>query len=101
MSAPITFEQKKHFRTLGHNLKPVVIIAGNGLTEGVLAELDRALEDHELIKVKVAFTEREMRKEVIAQVCNDTKSELIQDIGKVALFYRESRKPKIKTSNIR
>src|SRR5690606_23151505 len=36
-------EQKKHFKSIGHHLKPVLIVAENGLTEGVLAELERAL----------------------------------------------------------
>jgi len=42
---------KKQYRTIGHGLNPVVTIAGNGLSAGVMAEIDRALEDHELIKV--------------------------------------------------
>ena len=41
-------DTKKHYRTLGHSLKPVVTVASKGLTEGVLAELQRALDDHEL-----------------------------------------------------
>ena len=97
----ISTDLKKRFRTLGHNLKPVVIVAGKGLTEGVIAELERALEDHELVKIKIAVTDRELRKEVIHEICQVTNSELIQEIGKVALLYREARKPKLKTSNIR
>ncbi|WP_410961553.1 YhbY family RNA-binding protein, partial [Salmonella sp. SAL4457] len=50
----LTQEQKKQFKSIGHHLKPVLIVAENGLTEGVLAELERALNDHELIKVKLA-----------------------------------------------
>ena len=48
----ISAEQKKAMRSIGHNLNPVVTIAGNGLSENVLEELNRALDDHELIKVK-------------------------------------------------
>ena len=44
---------KKHLRRLGHNLKPVVTVAGNGLTENVTNEIERALTDHELIKIKL------------------------------------------------
>ena len=50
----ISSADKKYLRSLGHQLKPVVTVAGNGLTESVVAELDRALSDHELIKVKLA-----------------------------------------------
>ena len=44
---------KKHLRRLGHNLKPIVTIANKGLTDSVNAEIERALTDHELIKIKV------------------------------------------------
>ncbi len=91
----------KHLRTLGHGLKPVVIVAGKGLTESVLNELNRALEDHELVKIKIALTDRDLRKEIAKEICLTLHAELIQEIGKVALLYREARKPKIKTSNIR
>ena len=50
---PLTQEQKKQYKSIGHHLKPVLTVADNGLTEGVLAELERALGDHELIKIKV------------------------------------------------
>ena len=43
---PLTQEQKKQFKTIGHHLKPVLIVADNGLTDGVQAELERALSDH-------------------------------------------------------
>lgn len=97
----LTPDRKKHFRSIGHNLKPVVTIAGKGLTEGVIAETDRALEDHELIKVKVAIADRDSRKEAIDALCGSCNAELIQEIGKVALLFREARKPKIGKSNIR
>ena len=58
---PLTQEQKKQFKSIGHHLKPVLIVADNGLTEGVLAELERALNDHELIKVQLRVAEREDR----------------------------------------
>ena len=54
---PLTQEQKKQFKSIGHHLKPVLIVADNGVTEGVLAELERALNDHELIKIQaVSYT---------------------------------------------
>ena len=49
-----TNQDIKQLRAIGHKLKPVVTIAGNGLSEGVITELDRALQDHELIKIKLA-----------------------------------------------
>lgn len=97
----LSTDNKKRFKSIGHGLKPVVMIAGNGLSEGVQAELERALLDHELIKVKLAIEDRESRREVIDQICRTTHSELVQSIGKVALLYRESDKPKLHTSNVR
>ena len=50
---PLSITEKKRFRQIGHQLNPVVMLGGQGLTEGVMAEIDRALEDHELIKVRI------------------------------------------------
>ena len=47
----LTSKEKKRFRAIGHTLNPVVTIAGNGFSDGVKAEIERALEDHELIKL--------------------------------------------------
>ncbi len=67
---PLTPEQKKQYKSIGHHLKPVLIVADNGLTEGVLAELERALSDHELIKIKLNILDRESRLGAIAELCN-------------------------------
>ncbi len=94
-------ETKKHFRTLGHGLNPVVTVAGNGLSEGVLGELNRALEDHELIKVKLAINDREERAATAESLCAQTGAELVQEIGKIALIFRAAKKPNSKKSNVR
>jgi len=97
----ISSAMKKQFRSIGHGLSPVVTVAGKGLSAGVMAEIERALEDHELIKVKIVVAERESRKAVVQALVNDCKAELIQEIGKVALIYREALKPHPVKSNIR
>ncbi len=96
----VSADQKKHFRTLGHKLKPVVTIAGNGLSETVLLELNRALDDHELIKVKLAVSEREDRAELTDAIRALPRTEVIQQIGKVLLLYRPAKKPNLKLSNL-
>jgi len=96
---PISADRKKQFRTIGHTLNPIVTIAGNGLSESVLAELNRALDDHELIKVKLALTEREERKAVVAEIQALRNVELIQEIGKVVLLYRANKNANPKLSN--
>jgi RNA-binding protein len=97
----LSTETKKHYRTIGHGLNPVVTIAGKGLSDGVVAELDRALNDHELIKVKLAITDREERRETIIALCQISGSELVQEIGKVALIYRAAARPDPKKTNAR
>jgi RNA-binding protein len=97
---PISADRKKNLRTIGHKLNPIVTIAGNGLSEGVLQELNRALDDHELIKVKLAIAEREDRKELVAELVALPNVELIQEIGKVVLLYRHNKKPNPKLSNL-
>ena len=87
---PLTNEQKKQYKSIGHHLKPVLIVSENGLTEGVQAELERALNDHELIKVQLQITEREDRRAVTDELCKIGGCELVQSIGKMALVYRKN-----------
>ncbi|HBB77370.1 MAG TPA: ribosome assembly RNA-binding protein YhbY, partial [Pseudomonas sp.] len=93
-------EQKKHYKSIGHHLKPVLIVSENGLTEGVQAELDRALNDHELIKVQLRIAERDDRHALIEELCQLGRCELVQAIGKMALIYRKNPKPNKQLSNI-
>ncbi len=86
-------KRRKELRAIGHNLNPVVTVAGKGLSEAVLAELDRALEDHELIKVKLAIGDRDARKQISDDLLSASKSELIQSIGKILLIYRRAQEP--------
>ena len=90
----------KQLRAIGHTLKPVVTIAGNGPTEGVLSELDRALSDHELIKIKLAVGSRQARAEITRDICDRSGAELIQGIGNVALLLRRSARPDPRLSNL-
>ena len=80
-------------------LHPVVIVA-NGLTENVLAEINRALSDHELIKVRIVSEDREDRKAVIGEICESQQAELVQTIGKIALIYRKAAEQKPHLSNV-
>ncbi|KMM82756.1 RNA-binding protein [Pseudomonas taetrolens] len=97
---PLTQEQKKQYKSIGHHLKPVLTVADNGLTEGVLTELERALGDHELIKIKVNILDRESRLEAVAEMCKTGKAELVQVIGKMALLYRKNVNVNKQLSNI-
>ena len=96
---PLNKETRKKFRSIGHHLNPVVIVA-NGLTENVLAEINRALTDHELIKIRIVTEDRESRKLLIAEICQTVQAELVQVIGKIALIYRKATEQKPHLSNI-
>lgn len=93
-------KDKKRFRSIGHQLKPIVTVAEKGLSDAVLAEAVRALDDHELIKVKVSVGERSLRDELIKSLCETTKADLVQSIGNVALIYRPADKPNPNLSNL-
>lgn len=91
---------KKHLRTIAHTLSPVVTIAQKGLTENVTEEIDRALNRHELIKIKIFAADRESRKEMTQEICTASGAQLIQSIGNVAVLFRAAEKPNPKLSNI-
>lgn len=84
-------EQKRYLRRLGHELKPVVLMGSAGLTAAVQAEIDKALDDHELIKVKIVADDRDHRKALGTQICADNKAALVQSIGNIVLIFRRSR----------
>ena len=90
----------KQLRAIGHHLKPVVTVAGAGLSETVLAEINRALTDHELIKIKIAIDDRELRSTTIGELCEQTGASSVQTIGKIALVFRKNTRPNPKTSNL-
>ena len=80
--------QKMNLRGQAHHLKPLVIVADKGLGETVMAEIERALNDHELIKVKLRG-DREARKAWAQRIASQCGAELVQSIGQVACFYRK------------
>ncbi|MEB2872971.1 YhbY family RNA-binding protein [Pseudomonas rhizosphaerae] len=97
---PLTQEQKKQYKSIGHHLKPVLMVADNGLTEGVLAEFERALSDHELIKIKLNILDREQRLQAVAELCKVGRADLVQVIGKMALVYRKNSQVNKQLSNV-
>jgi RNA-binding protein len=85
--------QRKHLRALAHAVKPVIRLGNAGLTPAVTAETVRALEDHELIKVKApGGGDRTARDELFAALARDSGSALVHRIGNVAVLYRPREK---------
>ncbi|MEX0739390.1 MAG: ribosome assembly RNA-binding protein YhbY [Pseudohongiella sp.] len=93
-------QELKKLRAIAHKLKPVVTIAQKGLSETVCKEIDRALEQHELIKVKILAADRDARKEVAEEICQTSRATCIQSIGNIAVLYRPANKPDPRLSNI-
>ncbi|AIZ78655.1 hypothetical protein ACEE_02445 [Actinobacillus equuli subsp. equuli] len=91
----LTTKQKQFLKGLAHHLSPVVMLGGNGLTEGVLAEIENALDHHELIKVKISGAERETKQLIIDAIVRETKATNVQTIGHVLVLYRQSEEKKI------
>jgi RNA-binding protein len=88
-------KQIQHLRGMAHSLKPTVLLGANGLTEAVVAEIDLALEKHELIKVRVPTDDREMKKQIMVAIVRETKSVKIHTIGHVLTLYKLSPNQKV------
>jgi RNA-binding protein len=86
----LTENQRRHLRRLGHALKPVVQVGQRGVTANVVAELARALHDHELVKVRARVGARQARDAALARLAAETGSELAFQIGNVGLFYKKN-----------
>lgn len=91
MSTPLSNPQKRYLRGLAHDLKPVILVGAKGPTDSLLAELDNALERHELLKVKIAAEDRDTRDAWITQLVGQSKAELVGRIGNIALLFRRSK----------
>ena len=80
--------KKKVLRKKAQSLKPVVMIGQHGLTDAVLAEVDIALNAHELIKVRIRGADKNKRTEQCAQIEHQLNAEVVHQIGGIALLYR-------------
>ena len=95
-----SIREKKYLKATGHALKPIVIVSHKGLTDSIKDEIDRALNDHELIKIKINTAQREDRIEITNQICLHHNAKCIQSIGHVALIYRPSKHSNSRLSNL-
>jgi RNA-binding protein len=85
----LTPSERKALKAKAHKLDPVVQIGDKGLTEQVIAEIDRALHAHQLIKVRAATLDRNAREEVFEQIAAKTQAQAVQHIGKVFVLFRK------------
>ena len=86
----LTTARRSELRAQAHGLSPVVMIGDKGLTDAIVAETDRALTAHELIKVKAASDDREARSAWMAELCERLGAQPVQSIGKILVIWREN-----------
>lgn len=87
--APLSPARLRELRAAAHHLNPVVSISGNGLSPSVLAEIDRALNAHELIKVRIYGEDRGARDGLMKTICEQAAAIPVQHIGKLLVLWRE------------
>lgn len=84
----LTAAQRKQLRARAHSLKPVVLVGDAGVSEAVIAETDRALEHHELVKIRLPAVDREERARMARALCESLGAQQVQVIGRVHVLFR-------------
>lgn len=87
----LTSAQTRFLRGQAHDLNAMLQVGGKGITDSLVTEVVNALEQHELIKVKVAAEDREARDAMIADLAQRAGAALVQRIGHTAVLYRPSK----------
>ena len=93
MKKPLSNFEKKALRKKSYSLKPVVMVGQKGLTDAVLAEVDIALNAHELIKVRIRGADKKERKEQCAKIEEQLGAQVVHKIGFITVLYRPSPVP--------
>lgn len=91
----LTGKQKRHLRALGHKLKPLIQIGKKEIEAALIAETNVALDDHELVKVKLlesCLLDKHEASESLSEAC---QADVAQILGKTFLLYRAAKTPVI------
>lgn len=88
MPVSLTPRERSALKARAHALEPVVHVGHGGVTAAVLAEIDRALSAHELIKVRAGAADRDGREAILAEVTGATDAAVVQTVGKVMVLWR-------------
>jgi len=93
----LTGKQRRFLRSLGHNLSSILQVGKEGVSEGLIGAVDQALEDHELVKLRIGQNATVEKDDAAAAIASQTASEVAQILGSTILLYRRHpEKPKIK-----
>lgn len=84
-------QNRRQLKARAHGLKPVVQTGAHGLTDAVMAEIDVALDAHELIKIKLAGADKPAREAMIAELGKRLRGHVIGSIGGVVILYRKNK----------
>ena len=88
MATPLTARERAHLKARAHTLEPVVHAGSAGVTDRLVAEVDRALTAHELIKIKVNSDDRADRIAIGSEICARTDAAAVHRVGKVLILWR-------------
>jgi RNA-binding protein len=88
----LTSAQKQQLKARAHPLKPVVITGAAGVSAAVIAEIDRALEHHELIKVRLTAESAQARLQAASELGSELTAEVVQIMGRIVTLYREKKR---------
>jgi RNA-binding protein len=88
MSPALTNRERAHLKARAHALEPVVHAGNSGVTDTLVAEVDRALTAHELIKVKISTDDRADRVAIGDEICARTSATAVHRVGKVIILWR-------------
>lgn len=86
----LTPKAKQQLKAKAHSLKPIILVGNAGVSPAVIKETDRALTDHELIKVRIPTQDRDLRKQLFAELCAANQAELVQMIGNIGVLFRKN-----------
>jgi len=89
----VSSSRRRELKARAHALDPIVRIGGAGLSPAVLAEIDRGLKSHELIKIRVNGADRSGREAILEEICRRTGAQSVQHIGKTLVLFRKNPEP--------
>ena len=88
MPTPLTTRERGHLKARAHALEPVVMVGHAGVTPEIVAEVERALTAHELIKVRMGGDDREERHAIGDQLAASSDAAVVHRVGKVLILWR-------------
>jgi RNA-binding protein len=88
MPFPLTPSQRAQLKARSHALEPVVVVGQAGASDSVIAEVERSLTAHELIKVKLAGADRDTRRDLTRVLSERTGAAIVQQVGRVLVLWR-------------